>query len=135
MMTPPSYYSDLDRFYHICIKSDKPRSPVISAGLARIMAIAEEIARRAPDRFVYQAEVIFMTMAYSILVTVAAGETVSASSIEGCIRAYTEDPKDKPMEQEPPPAAKETQYCRRLCGPCRHCVDMYRSCRNFYGTG
>ena len=131
-MTPNGYYSDLDQLHHICTKSNRSRSPVISAGLARIMSIAAGIAQRTPDRFTYQAEVVFMTMAYPILVSVAAGETVSVPSIEGCIRTYTKNPKDKPMEPEPAPTAKETQYCRRLCGPCQHCVDMYRSCRNYF---
>lgn len=133
-MTPISCYGDLRQFrgtYLALVRNDLIHRlpPELSSGLDDILRIGEKIARQTPDGFTRRGDVIFMTMALSILASIAAGEAVELSSVRGCIRAYTDITGDKPME---PPEMRETQFCRVGSGSCTHCVDRFRDCRYFY---
>jgi hypothetical protein len=133
-MTPISCYGDLCQFrgvYLVLARNDLLHRlpPEISSGLDEILGIGEKIAGRTPDRFARRSDVVFMTMALSILASIAAGEAVELSSVEGCIRAYTDTTDNKPMGLS---EMRETQFCRVGSGPCIHCVDRFRDCRHFY---
>lgn len=133
-MTPISCYGDLRQFrgtYLALVRNDLIHrlSPELSSGLDEILRIGEKIARQTPDRFARRSDVVFMTIALSILASIAAGEVVELSSVKGCIQTYTDMEGDKPME---PPEIQETQFCRIRNGPCTYCVDRFRDCRHFY---
>lgn len=133
-MTPISCYGDLRQFrgtYLALLRNDLIHrlSPELSFGLDEILRIGEKIARRTPDRFARRSDVVFMTMALSILASIAAGETVELSSMESCIRAHADMMGDKPIESS---EIRETQFCRVGSDPCTHCVDRFRDCRHFY---
>lgn len=132
-MTPLSCYEDLRQFYGAYLAQAKGDSgrfpPELSVKVERLQNIGAEIARRTPDRFTRRGDVIFMTMALPILASLAAGETVELSSVEGCLRAYSDAAGDKPME---PSKMRETQFCLVRSSPCTHCVDRFRDCRHFY---
>lgn len=132
-MTPLSCYEDLRQFYSAYlerVQGDPGRLfPELSAKVDQLQVIGEKIACRTPGRFSRRGDVVFMAMALPILASLAAGERVELSSLENCIRAYSDMAGDKPIE---PPEAKETQFCLVRNGPCAYCVDRFRECRHFY---